>query len=118
MLASRSRTASASSVSRAARAAVRWPPATGWPPGAAGLPGTARGVLMWLAARSNSTAPSASMSSTSWPSGILIAASCCQRAIGSPQASTWNCHVPVEVTVTSPPYRSLPSASSRIGTSG
>ena len=38
--------------------------------------------------RSNSSAPSASISSTSWPIGTLMAASCRQRAIGSPHAST------------------------------
>ena len=67
------------------------------------------------AARSNSSAPSVSISSTSWPAGILIAASWCQLAIGSPHASTWKRHSPSLVTVTSAPYRSVPGASSRIG---
>ena len=64
------------------------------------------------AARSNSSAPSVSISSTSWPAGILMAASWCQLAIGSPHASTWKRHTPSPVTVTSAPHRSVPGASS------
>ena len=70
------------------------------------------------AARSNSSAPSVSISSTSCPAGILMAASWCQLAIGSAHASTWKRHSPSPVTVTSAPYRSVPGASSRIGASG
>ena len=55
------------------------------------------------AARSNSSAPSVSISSTSWSAGILIAASWCQLAIGSAHASTWKRHSPSSVTVTSAP---------------
>ena len=70
------------------------------------------------AVRSNSSAPSVSISSTSWPAGILMAASWCQLAIGSAQASTWKRHTPSLVTVTSAPQRSMPGASSRMNTSG
>ncbi len=59
-----------------------------------------------------------SISSTSWPAGTLMAASWCQLAIGSAHASTWNRHSPSPVTVTSAPQRSVPGASSRIGTAG
>ena len=76
------------------------------------------GVFAALAARSNSSAPSASIRSTSWPSGILMAASCCHPAIGSPHASTRNCHLPSAGIVTSAPCRSVPGASSRIMASG
>ena len=69
-------------------------------------------------ARSNSSAPSVSTNSTSWPAGILIAASWCQLAIGSAHASTWKRHRPSLVTVTSAPYRSVPGASSRISVTG
>ena len=55
------------------------------------------------AARSNSSAPSVSMSSTSWPTGILMPASWSQAAIGSDQDSTWKYQVPSLVTVTSAP---------------
>ncbi len=70
------------------------------------------------AARSNSSAPSVSISSTSWPAGILMAALWCQVAIGSAHASTWNRHGPSRFGVTSAPQRSVPGASSRIRASG
>ncbi len=95
----RSRAASARSAARAAAGRLA--------PGGCGIR---------RAARSNSSAPSVSISSTSWPAGILIAASWCQLAIGSPQASTWNRHSPSLVTVTSAPYRSVPGR--QLGASG
>ncbi len=85
---------------------------------AAAGPAAPGGCLIPRAARSKSSAPSASISSTSWPRGTLMAASWCQCAIGSLQASTWNCQVPSCVTVTSAPYLSDPGASSRMITSG
>ena len=76
------------------------------------------GCLIERAARSKSSAPSVSISSTSWPSGTLMAASWCQAAIGSLHDSTWKYQVPSSVTVTSAPYRSVPGTSGRIRTSG
>ena len=67
-----------------------------------------------LAAWSNSSAPSAMTSSTSWPRGTLMPASWCQSAMGSDQASTRNDQSPARVAVTSAPHRSLPGASSCI----
>ncbi len=52
------------------------------------------GCLIARAARSKSSAPSASMSSTSWPRGILMPASWSQCAIGSDHDSTWKYQVP------------------------
>ena len=83
---SRIRAASARSAARAAAGRV--------------APG-GRGIRR--AARSNSSAPSVSISSTSCPAGILMAASWCQLAIGSAHASTWKRHSPSAVTVTSAP---------------
>ncbi len=94
---------------RPARAARSGPPPGGWPRAAGGSAGRSA---------ANSSAPSVSISSTSWPAGILMAASRCQVAIGSAQASTWKRHSPSDVTVRSAPYRSVPGASSRIRTSG
>src|SRR5579875_1835604 len=75
-----------------------------------------RGARTPAAARSNSRAPSAKTSGTSWPSGILIAASWRHPATGSPQACTRKCHRPSQVTVTWAAYLSVPSATSRIRT--
>ena len=61
------------------------------------------GCLIERAARSKSSAPSVSISSTSWPRGILMSASCAQCAIESFHDSTRNCQVPSLVTVTSAP---------------
>ena len=77
-----------------------------------------RGLGRLLRGPVEQQAPSASISSTSWPIGTLIAASCRQCANGSPQACTLKCHSPWESGVTSAPYRSEPSASSRMITSG
>ena len=73
---------------------------------------------MFFAARSNSSAPAVSMSSVSWPSGTLMAASCRQPTTGSPHASTRKCQSPAEVTMTRAPRRSVPGASSRMATGG
>ena len=77
--------------------------------------GSVLGAATLCAARSSSSAPSASISSTSWPIGTLMPASCRHLATGSPQASTRNCQLPARSGVTSAPYRSLPGASSRMG---
>jgi hypothetical protein len=61
------------------------------------------GCLTARAARSKSSAPSDSISSTSWPRGILMPASWSQCAIGSDHDSTWKYQVPSLVTVTSAP---------------
>ena len=89
-------------------------------PSAAGSPGPGSGcrmredLMIDLDARSNSRAPSAIISSMSWPRGTLMPASCCQSAIGSAQASTRKDHSPGPSGATCVPYRSVPGASARM----